>query len=109
MLPVITRCLSAQSIIKTKRMAARVVDNMSKLVDEPKECQVFLPKILPLLEKAYSQLKRSGDMTTAAKGTDLAGALAHLEGVAVDDVTKAYAASIAVSFADLKNFDVAAW
>merc|ERR1712226_1415250 len=125
MLPVLTRSLSAQSIIKTKRMAARVVDNMSKLVDEPKECQVFLPKVLPLLEKAmndvpdpecrevcekaYNQLKRSGDTSLAAKGTDLASALSRLEGVAVDDVTKAYAASMAVCFADLKNFEVADW
>jgi elongation factor 3 len=128
MLPVLTRSLAAQSIIPTKRMAARVVDNMSKLVDEPKECQVFLPKVLPLLEqamqnvpdpecrevceKAVKQLKVSGDMSRAAKGTNFSAVATVLD---MDNVTPeqkinlAYAAHVVVCLADLKNFDATAW
>jgi len=122
MLPVLTRSLAAQTAIQTKRMAARVVDNMSKLVDEPKECQVFLPKVLPLLEramedvpdpecrevcnKAFNQLKRSGDMSSAAKGTDYAAAMAVLGD---DTLINRFAANCVVCLADLKNFDLEKW
>jgi elongation factor 3 len=123
MLPVLTRSLAAQAQIPTKRMAARVVDNMSKLVDEPKECQVFLPKVLPLLEramedvpdpecrevcnKAFNQLKRSGDMSTGAKGTDFAAVMALLGGE--ETLTNVYVSNCAVCLADLKVFDVSRW
>merc|ERR1712048_1124707 len=123
MLPVLTRSLAAQTQIKTKRMAARVVDNMSKLVDEPKECQVFLPKVLPLLEramedvpdpecrevcnKAFNQLKRSGDMSKAAKGPDFAAAIALLGGD--ESTSNVFLAHLIVCLADLKNFDTDAW
>merc|ERR1712019_156082 len=123
MLPVLTRSLAAQTQIKTKRMAARVVDNMSKLVDEPKECQVFLPKVLPLLEramedvpdpecrevcnKAFNQLKRSGDMSKAAKGTDFSAAIALLGGD--ESTSNVFLAHLIVCLADLKVFDVEVW
>jgi len=128
MLPVLTRSLAAQSAIATKRMAARVVDNMSKLVDEPKECQVFLPKVLPLLAramedvpdpecrevcmKAHAQLQRSGDMSKAAKGTDFAAACAAVGADAATGTAKTaleYAAQMIVCLADLKNFESAEW
>jgi hypothetical protein len=36
----------------TKRQCARIIENMSKLVDEPTDVAPFLPKLLPLLEIA---------------------------------------------------------
>lgn len=128
MLPVLTRSLNAQSIIPTKRQAARIVENMCKLIDDPRECQVFLPKIKPLLskamedvpdpecrevcEKAYNQLVRSGDMTNAAKGTSVEAVKEFLGYAAADDFEKLTIefASYGVSaLADLKNFDEATW
>lgn len=38
--------------IATKRQCARIIENMSKLVDEPSDVAPFLPKLLPLLEIA---------------------------------------------------------
>lgn len=129
MLPVLQRALATTSIIATKRQAARIIDNMSILVEEPKECQVFLPKILPLLarakeevadpecrevcEKAYNQLARSGDMTTAAKGTNLENVMTLLcqgrqvEGL--EKLCKEYLANLAVSLADVKDFTTETW
>jgi elongation factor 3 len=128
MLPVLTRSLNAQSIIPTKRQAARIVENMCKLIDDPRECQVFLPKIKPLLskcmedvpdpecrevcEKAYNQLVRSGDMTNAAKGTSVEAVKEFLGYAAADEFQKLTIefASFGVSaLADLKNFEEASW
>jgi len=101
---------------------------MCKLIDDPRECQVFLPKIKPLLskamedvpdpecrevcEKAYKQLVRSGDMTNAAKGTSVEAVKEFLGYAAADDFEKLTIefASFGVSaLADLKNFEEASW
>jgi len=52
MAPVLSKGLSTTSAISTKRQCARIIENMSKLVDEPRYLNTFLPKILPLLDSA---------------------------------------------------------
>jgi len=128
MLPVLTRSLNAQAKIPTKRQAARIVENMCKLIDDPRECQVFLPKIKPLLEKAmedvpdpecrevcekaFNQLVRSGDMSNAAKGTSVEAVkelLGYEKATDFDKLTIAFGAFNVSALADLKNFDEATW
>ena len=36
----------------TKRMCAVIINNMSKLVEDPEDAAPFLPKLMPALEKA---------------------------------------------------------
>lgn len=50
--PVLSKGLQVTSSAATKRQCARIVENMSKLVDQPRYLKAFLPKILPLLEAA---------------------------------------------------------
>eukprot|EP00122_Pirum_gemmata_P003796 Pgem_evm1s3442 len=51
MSPILIRGFSERKIA-TKRQCARIIENMTKLVDDPTDVQPFLPKLLPLLEKA---------------------------------------------------------
>jgi len=54
--PLLVRGLALQARTATKRMSAVIVNNMSKLVEEPCEAVPFLPKLLPLLEAAGTSL-----------------------------------------------------
>jgi len=129
MLPLLTRALATTSLTATKRQSARIIDNMSVLVEEPKEVAVFLPKILPLLErakedvadpecrevceKAFNQLARAGDMSEAAKGTNMESVMNLLTsgnsvaGLAVLRIN--YVAAVCVSLADVKDFSAESW
>lgn len=40
----------------TKRQSAVIIENMSKLVDEPADAAPFLPLLMPALEKAASTI-----------------------------------------------------
>jgi len=50
--PVLVKGLSTKSATSVKRQCARIIENMSKLVDEPRFLNTFLPLILPLLQSA---------------------------------------------------------
>jgi elongation factor 3 len=50
--PVLARGLAVTSETSVKRQCARIIENMAKLVDEPRFLAAFLPKILPLLDSA---------------------------------------------------------
>jgi elongation factor 3 len=52
MVPVLSKGLAVTSETKVKRQCSRIIENMSKLVDEPRYLNTFLPKILPLLDAA---------------------------------------------------------
>jgi len=54
--PLLMRGLQAQRLTATKRQCARIIDNMAKLVDEPKEVAPFVPKLLPALERAKNEV-----------------------------------------------------
>jgi elongation factor 3 len=55
MSPILIRGFAERSIA-TKRQCARIVENMTKLVEEPTDLAPFLPKLLPLLEKAQHEV-----------------------------------------------------
>jgi len=50
--PVLSKALSTTSETSVKRQAARIIENMAKLVDEPRYLTAFIGKILPLLDNA---------------------------------------------------------
>jgi len=52
MAPVFTQGLNTKAATTVKRSCARIIENMAKLVDEPRFLSAFLPKILPLLDQA---------------------------------------------------------
>lgn len=49
---VLARGLNVTSETSVKRQCSRIIENMAKLVDEPRHLSTFLPKILPLLDAA---------------------------------------------------------
>jgi elongation factor 3 len=50
--PVLEKGLSTSSKTHVKRQCSRIIENMCKLVDEPRYLATFIPKILPLLDSA---------------------------------------------------------
>jgi elongation factor 3 len=52
MAPVLVKGLGTKSATQVKRQCSRIIENMAKLVDEPRFLATFLPAILPLLESA---------------------------------------------------------
>ncbi|GMF52564.1 unnamed protein product [Phytophthora fragariaefolia] len=48
--PLLKRAL-AEGKTAVKRQAAVIIDNMCKLMDDPAEAQLFIPKLLPGLKK----------------------------------------------------------
>jgi len=50
--PVLVKGLGTKSDTTVKRQCARIIENMAKLVDEPRYLATFLPLIMPLLESA---------------------------------------------------------
>ena len=55
MSPLLVRGLAERSTA-TKRQCARIIENMTKLVDVPSDVAPFLPKLLPILEAAKVRL-----------------------------------------------------
>lgn len=56
MAPILVRGLAVQSATHVKRQCARIIEYMSKLVDQPRFLNTFLPKILPLLDAAKNNI-----------------------------------------------------
>lgn len=56
MTPILSEALQVKSNTVTKRSAARIIENMCKLVDEPRYLDTFIPKIGPLLESAKKEI-----------------------------------------------------
>lgn len=52
MAPVLSKGLITTSATMVKRQCARIIENMAKLVDEPRYLNAFLSNILPLLDSA---------------------------------------------------------
>eukprot|EP00227_Mantoniella_beaufortii_P016613 CAMPEP_0197585056 /NCGR_PEP_ID=MMETSP1326-20131121/7462_1 /TAXON_ID=1155430 /ORGANISM="Genus nov. species nov., Strain RCC2288" /LENGTH=1042 /DNA_ID=CAMNT_0043149509 /DNA_START=144 /DNA_END=3272 /DNA_ORIENTATION=+ len=51
----------------TKRMCAVIIDNMSKLVEDPEDAAPFLPKLMPALEKASEEISDPEARTVCGK------------------------------------------
>jgi len=52
MAPILSAGLAQSAAPAIKRASARIIENMSKLVEEPRDLAAFVPALLPLLEKA---------------------------------------------------------
>jgi elongation factor 3 len=55
LVPLLLRGLR-ERVTAVKRKSALIIENMSKLVDDPTEAKVFLPRLLPELEKASNEV-----------------------------------------------------
>lgn len=71
MAPVLSKGLNIKSSTAVKRQCARIIENMSKLVDEPRHLAAFLPTILPLLDAAKEQVSDPECRDVCAKAADM--------------------------------------
>jgi elongation factor 3 len=130
--PLLLRGLRS-NLTATRRQSAVIIDNMSKLVDDPIDAAPFLPTLLPDLAKAADamadpearkvaenatrQLERlQAECNLALKGTkianmeDTAAALAKRLGkTKVHDVVANHVTSLAVSLMELRHFEADSW
>jgi len=124
--PVLQRGLNEKKD-EIKRKCCVIVDNMCKLVEEPKELLPLLPRLKPLMEKvkdsmsdpearamaekAYATLiKSAGDETVVAKVDCTMVEKLVAELVKSDDAAKiSYAAGLAASLTDARKFEADAW
>merc|ERR1719468_1243821 len=114
MQPVLVRGLQTNKI-SVKRQAAVIIDNMCKLVEEPEEAALFMPKLLPLLQTA---IEAGGDPTAEStfdygmelsevkEAYDIAVAA---EGVKFDDATSNFVIAMCHDLSQTSNFDEATW
>jgi len=111
-----------------KRNVARIVENMSKLVDDPYEVEPFVPLLLPQLErakeevsdpecrnvceKAYDQLSRTAKkppVWARIERSKVASTLNDAAGTTLPEAVNGYAAGLAHSMLDLKILDEGVW
>jgi len=116
-----------EPVTVTKRNCARIVENMSKLVDDPYEVAPFVPLLLPALQrakeevsdpecrnvcgKAYDQLSRTANKPPVWKRIESAEVLASLNDAAgkIDDKAAGFVAALAHMLLDLKNIKPEEW
>merc|ERR1712127_395403 len=67
--PVLSKGLAVNSKTDVKRQCARIIENMAKLVDEPRFLTAFLPMILPLLDKAKENVSDPEAREVCAKAS----------------------------------------
>jgi len=68
--PILEKGLSTTSKTQVKRQCARIIENMAKLVEEPRFLNTFLPKILPLLDTAKENVSDPECRDVCAKASD---------------------------------------
>jgi elongation factor 3 len=69
--PVLSKGLNTTSKTDVKRSCARIIENMSKLVDEPRYLTSFLPKILPLLDSAKENVSDPEAREVCGKASEM--------------------------------------
>ena len=69
MVPLLIRGLRERATA-VKRKAALIIDNMAKLVDNPSDAAVFLPRLLPGLEKVSQEVPDPECRSVASKARD---------------------------------------
>ena len=133
--PVLVRGF-AEGLTAIKRACARIVENMAKLVEDPRDVAPFLPKLLPLLEKAkesvadpecrevcikaYEILKKKGDTSKVHQGFKVDDLLnffkSALDGVSSsaasgvsNQVLLNYVANVCITLNDCNNFKPEEW
>jgi elongation factor 3 len=129
--PLLIRGLSSR-VTATRRQAAVIIDNMSKLVDDPLDAAPFLPELMPALarsaesmsdpearavsERASAQLNRLNDIISHlhTQGIKFDNVLAALKtnassAPAEAEFALAHIASMICSLMGVKQFDVDSW
>jgi elongation factor 3 len=86
LVPLLLRGLRERSTA-IKRKSALIIENMSKLVDEPTEAKVFLPRLLPELEKVSAEVADPECRKVVTRTTDLLKRLEEDCGKVVDPAT----------------------
>jgi len=99
MAPVLGNGLKTASATMVKRQCSRIIENMSKLVDEPRYLAAFMVKILPLLDAAKANVSDPECREVCGKASDAlskkfakAQNLAFDLAVATEETNKAIAA-----------------
>ena len=69
MVPLLIRGLRERATA-VKRKSALIIDNMAKLVDNPSDAAVFLPRLLPGLEKVSQEVPDPECRSVASKARD---------------------------------------
>jgi len=112
-----------------KRTCCVIIDNMCKLVEDPREVMPLMPKLEPLVknasesigdpeargvaEKAYAMLKKSSTgagelpVLTNEKSLEILDTL--IEGADIPSEVRGYVSAMAVAAASVRNFDLADW
>jgi len=116
-----------ESLVATKRNAARITENMTKLVDDPYEVEPFVPLLLPALERAkeevsdpecrqvcsdgYDQLKKTAGQPPVWKRIERAMVVDTLKALIGEESPEvlAYSAAVAHSMLALKNLKPEDW
>lgn len=127
--PILVRGFAVRSD-KTKRACARIIENMSKLVESPNDLEAFLPQILPRLESARDHVAtpearevcnkaceilstKSAGMNPINWATSLVEALKAEANFTADTPAAlaytTYASHLVCSLADQAKFDEEAW
>lgn len=132
--PLLIRGLRSR-LTATRRQSCVIIDNMSKLVDEPLDAYPFLPTLMPALkfaadamsdpearnvaERASDQLNRLNTLCEEAakytKKADPALVLASLTSkmpktaAAKDDIALTYTANLCCTMMNMSKFDAAEW
>jgi elongation factor 3 len=125
--PLLMRGLQPQRGTATKRQCARIIENMAKLVDDPREVAPFVPKLLPALEtakeevpnpecrevcgKAFEQLSKSSNMSRASTNVvSLETIVSVLEASGCNDAALLkYVGNVALSLAIARVLDSEEW
>ena len=130
MLPLLIRGLNTDKT-SVRRQTAVIIDNMCKLVEEPEEAALFLPRLLPLLTKtiesaadpelrevatrAQRTLVRAGGddespevMEYAVVETSVVKCLTNAK-LIVDDATKVYLSFACLDLIWCRDFEAESW
>jgi elongation factor 3 len=128
LVPTLLRALNERQTA-VKRQAAKIIHNMSKLVDNPKDAAPFLPLLMPALEKttesvsnpearavctaAYEQLVSLDTKVKAKEAVPTSVEHSVLVGLLKVDGAEAaqldLAARLAASIIKMQNFDAELW
>lgn len=96
--PLLLRGLSSR-VTATRRQAAVIIDNMSKLVDDPLDAAPFLPELMPALARSAESMSdpeaRAVSERASAQLNRLHGVISHLhtQGIKFDNVLNALKAN----------------
>jgi elongation factor 3 len=128
--PLLIRGLASR-VTATRRQAAVIIDNMSKLVDDPLDAAPFLPELMPALARSAESMSdpeaRAVSERASAQLQRLSDVIAHLhtQGIKFDNVLAAlksnvtapaeadfalnHIASMICSLMGIKQFDLPSW